>query len=306
MSNQHMGSEVAKLAAQLRDLRARRGNPTYESLGRMAGMSQATISRMLSGRVLPSWDVVALFIRALDREADVGPWRRQYSAALAEREEKREEARLRLELSSPQESSQLLAAATDLSGFQRALRELIRESGLSLREAAVQAGVARSTVSDALNGTRVPSRDVVAALARACGHPSDDWVNAADWLRDAQGKPPARDVSAVSSDTRVLASQVAEAGPADAMYALMAGAATRTPAEIAALALRLREQGHAEAADSLLAAVARVRAVDEVAAVAVALLEAARPVDVGAAEADEAAKAEPARFWRLGRRNSTA
>ncbi|MFF0298525.1 helix-turn-helix domain-containing protein [Kitasatospora sp. NPDC004614] len=68
--------------------------------------------------------------------------------------------------------------------FAERLREVRRESGLTLRQLAAISGYSHSTLSLAENGRRLPSWDVVAAFVQACGRKDIDrwrgWWDAAE------------------------------------------------------------------------------------------------------------------------------
>jgi hypothetical protein len=92
----------------------------------------------------------------------------------------------------------------DREAFIAALRGLKERSGLTYRqleERAAQVGDAlpRSTVSDVLNGTRMPSADLVAAFVRTCGDGGrvEEWIASYQQVAGQQAsgqvaRPPAR------------------------------------------------------------------------------------------------------------------
>lgn len=309
MSDRSSGPRGAELANRLRAFRAEHGSPTYESLSRVIHVSPATLSRLFNGQIVPGFWLVQSLVRVLDPNANLEPWRRLHWEAEKEFEERKAITKPRLTLSPRQESSPEQAAATDAAAFKHALRKMIDDSGLSLREAAARSRIARSTLSDALNGERLPSRETVAALARTCGAKEEDWVHAVDLLRGEPEGPRAVRAGNVGRETvhprDDLTARLTGATPAEAVQALLAGAATRPPADIAALAITLRQQGHTRAADSLLAEVARTRTIDEVAAIAVALLDTVQTPGQQPAKADEQEKPGPGRFWQPRRRSGT-
>ncbi len=67
------------------------------------------------------------------------------------------------------------AAAPQLREFTAQLRTLVDERFVSVQDVAKAAHVGRSTVYEALSGRRLPSRDVVLAIVRACGGQESDW-----------------------------------------------------------------------------------------------------------------------------------
>src|SRR4051794_34896851 len=68
-----------------------------------------------------------------------------------------------------------------LASLSQALRDLRDSAGPDappVAEVAERSGLPRSTLYAALRGNRLPSREVVAALARAWGGDESDWLRA--------------------------------------------------------------------------------------------------------------------------------
>jgi Helix-turn-helix domain len=60
------GGPIPVFAAQLRDLRAEAGRPSYRDLARKACYSRTALSEAAAGRELPSLSVTLAFVRACD------------------------------------------------------------------------------------------------------------------------------------------------------------------------------------------------------------------------------------------------
>ncbi|GIM80749.1 nSTAND1 domain-containing NTPase [Actinoplanes auranticolor] len=73
---------VQMLAAELRDLRRRAGNPGYRELASEAGYSVAALANAAGGRSLPSLPVTLAFVRACGGDPSV--WERRWRQASAE------------------------------------------------------------------------------------------------------------------------------------------------------------------------------------------------------------------------------
>jgi len=73
---------VQMLAAELRDLRQRAGNPGYRKLAAEAGYSVAALANAAGGRSLPSLPVTLAFVRACGGDPSV--WERRWRQAAAE------------------------------------------------------------------------------------------------------------------------------------------------------------------------------------------------------------------------------
>ncbi|MEU6927350.1 helix-turn-helix domain-containing protein [Streptomyces sp. NPDC046631] len=263
--NRKVGPAGAELVNRLRALRAEAGAPSLQAMARRSGASAATISRLLQGETLPSWEVVEGCIRTCLRrnvtDETLAEWRTMYLAARREREARtRRNPGLPIPDRGGHSWEQVLAEVEDVPGLQTALRMLLSESGLTMRDVQRRGTFSKSTISDALNRESPPTSHVVADIAKACGVPPAPWAGAADWLQRAA--LPVRQPDTV------------QPGPAEDLTGpLLAAAATRTPQEIARLARRLREGGRPELATRLLTETARSRGVDDVAAVGMALLD---------------------------------
>ncbi|MDJ1136964.1 helix-turn-helix domain-containing protein [Streptomyces iconiensis] len=113
-----------------------------------------------------------------------------------------------------------LRGVCDTPGLVDLLRKLKQRSGLTLRELEERArarGVflARSTVSDMLRGTRLPSRETLAAFVRACGAPETDvhaWLEARQRAEDGvrpSDQAPAPDPADAAGTVRTRSKAVA-------------------------------------------------------------------------------------------------
>ncbi|MEV0648117.1 helix-turn-helix domain-containing protein [Phytomonospora sp. NPDC050363] len=74
------GGPVAEFAGALRRLRDRSGALPYRTLARRANCAPSTLSDAAAGRRLPSWPVVAAFVRACG-VTDESPWLARWQAA---------------------------------------------------------------------------------------------------------------------------------------------------------------------------------------------------------------------------------
>lgn len=271
--------EVTELVRMLRRLRAAAGNPTLAAISRRTSVSVATLSRLFAGSTLPSRQAVVALAKALTTDGnELNAVNDLYLRALMERDRAR-----------PRHPRLTAASATgkdpELQQFQDNLQALVRSSGLSVRQLAARTGIARSTISDALHHTRLPRPDTVAAIAEACGDAPDSWKRAVTELARAheQAAKTAREESSPSpSDT------------------LIEAAVTRSPAEIAALAANLKDNGQSAVAARLVETAVKERTVEDVAALAVALLN---PTPDRDGEGESLAevppqKQEPTSWWR--------
>ncbi|MFH8701994.1 helix-turn-helix domain-containing protein [Streptomyces chartreusis] len=268
--NRQVGPEGAELVDRLRALRAETWSPSLQTMARRSGVSTTTISRFLRGETLPSWEVVEDCIRTCLRgnatDETLAEWRTMYLAARRERNARtRRNQGLPIPDREGRSWEDILAEVEDVPGLQTALRMLLSESGLTMRDVQRRGTFSKSTISDALNRESPPPPHVVANIAKACGVPPARWAGVADWLQPAA--LPVR-----QPDTVQPGSAEDLTGP------LLAAAATRTPQEIAWLARRLREGGRPKLATRLLAETARSRSIDDVAAVGMALLDEAESI----------------------------
>ncbi|MEU3909358.1 helix-turn-helix transcriptional regulator [Streptomyces goshikiensis] len=270
--------EAAELATELRRLRAARGNPTLSAICNATGRyaSIATLSRLFSGKALPSSAAVVLTARVLTDEAGVDVVRELYSRA--------KKAQLRARPLSAERwarplAGQLPGASIEVARFQDRLRALVAKAGLSVRELAYLSGVPRSTLGDALNHPRPPQPRVVAAIAKACGVPVGPWVRAARAANENVNEPvtvvsvqeiprPRPAAPAAENRNGQHGAEPARFSPSDV---LIEAAVTRPPDEIADLVMRLRASGDTALAARLLKTAAERRTVEDIAALALAL-----------------------------------
>ncbi|MFJ3891103.1 helix-turn-helix domain-containing protein [Streptomyces rubrogriseus] len=285
--NRKVGPAGAELVNRLRALRAEAGSPSLQAMA-YRSTSTATVSRLLRGETLPSWvvveDCVRICLRRNVTDKILAEWRSMYLAARRERD-----ARTRRNPGPPipdrggHSWERVLAEVEDVPGLQTALRMLLSESGLTMRDVQRRGTFSKSTISDALNRDRPPTPHVVADIAKACGVQPAPWAGVADWLQRVA--LPVRQPDTVQPE------------PAEDLTGpLLAAATTRTPQEIACLARRLREGGQPELATRLLTETARSRSVDDVAAVGIALLdeaESSRPATENRPSRQVAEEMEP-------------
>ncbi|MFJ4781664.1 helix-turn-helix domain-containing protein [Streptomyces sp. NPDC088762] len=270
--------EAAELASELRRLRAACGNPTLSAISNATNgyASIATLSRLFSGKALPSLAAVLFTARVLSGEDGVEVVRVLYSRAKKAQQRARP---LSAERRPRPLAGQVPVAGTEGVVFQDRLRALVAKAGLSVRELAYLSGVPRSTLGDALSHPRPPQPRVVAAIARACGVPAGPWVRAARAARENVDEPlsvvsireiPRSGLAAPASGNRNEQSgaQLAGFSPSDV---LIEAALTRPPGEIADLVTRLRASGDTALAERLLKVAAQRRTVEDVAALALAL-----------------------------------
>ncbi|MFJ2590861.1 helix-turn-helix transcriptional regulator [Streptomyces sp. NPDC087538] len=275
--------EAAELVRVLRRLRETHGNPTLAAISRRTGerVSAATLSRLFAGRNLPSMHAVYVTARALTRDtAELYAVRELYNRATQEQYRRRVR---------PDRRAPAVGTSKKDPGLQQLqddLEALALSAGLSVRQIAARTGIPKSTVGDALHYDRLPRPDVVAAIAGACGGDADAW------RRSAEDLVRAKEEAAKSGREHAAPS------PSEV---LIDAAVTRSPAEIAALATNLKGKGQTALATLLVETAVKERAVEDVTALAVALLgsgaEAEREHGVEVPEQ----KQEPPSSWRRWR-----
>jgi DNA-binding XRE family transcriptional regulator len=168
--------ELWALVAPLRDAKAerRRGQ---KQLARAAGVDRSTVSRWLSGRVLPPLEPLLLI--ATDLRADVAAVRSRWDQAAAAMRDPGARREAYLAGGAPPAR---LASHADLM---RAVRGLLRARGVSQRELERRdPRLRRSTVGAVLRAERGATLDMVNAITRACGvrgHAARAWADA--WER---------------------------------------------------------------------------------------------------------------------------
>ncbi|WP_143447137.1 nSTAND1 domain-containing NTPase [Kibdelosporangium aridum] len=123
---------MEELAAGLRELRRRAGNPGYRELAVRAGYSAASLANAAGGRQLPSLMVTLAFVRACD--GDTAEWERRWRHAATEKARSSEAAATDQRQSSEKSPYQGLAAygVEDSSlffGRQRVVAQLVSSCG---------------------------------------------------------------------------------------------------------------------------------------------------------------------------------
>ncbi|MFE3113735.1 helix-turn-helix domain-containing protein [Kitasatospora indigofera] len=170
------GTPEEALAAFLRSLRAATGL-TYRQMATLTGdVSAATLSRADGGRVTPKWAVVHSYVLAcgapaeqLERARELWARADRASAPAARGAEAARGRWLPGALRVPGDLAQAMAEVRQLCGGPT-LRQL------SQRAAASGMRLSRSTLSEALNGTRVPSCEVfVGYMTLMTGFPQSPW-----------------------------------------------------------------------------------------------------------------------------------
>ena len=168
--------ELWALVSPLRDaMRERRRG--QRQLARLAGVDRSTVSRWLSGRMLPPLE--PLLQIAADLHADVAAVEHQWvRAADAMRDP---QVRREAYLAGGAPPARMVSHAD----LRRALRRLLRARQISHRELELRdPHLRRSTVGAILSGERGASLDMVMAITRACGVQGDAaraWADA--WAR---------------------------------------------------------------------------------------------------------------------------
>ena len=175
----------------LRRLYQSAGAPPLRTISRHAHVSASTVSDLLRGARLPSWDITASVVRFLGGEEP--EWRERWQKA-------RDQARARPGNFSGQSAQGPPdpAAASSVEEFAVQLRRLKEASGLSYREIEAAASedrvegrlLSRSTIAEVLTGARsIPSPEFVAAFVSACGDiDADKWVAALKRLQGAESE----------------------------------------------------------------------------------------------------------------------
>ncbi|WP_327258053.1 helix-turn-helix domain-containing protein [Streptomyces sp. NBC_01244] len=279
--------EAVELVDELRRLRAARGNPTLSAICNATGgyASVATLSRLFSGKTLPSEGAVMATARALSDDNGAQAVGELYDRARRAWQRARPwalERRPRLPV-----GGRARKPDTDVERFQDSLRGLVAKAGLSVRELSHLSGVPRSTLGDALSCPRPPQPRVVAAIARACDVEVGPWVSVArnvfytsraEEVRVvAIGEVPAPRSEGPNPEPRGGERRAEQRGADPSGFSpsgvLIEAAVTRPPAEIAALVARLKAGGETELAARLLQTAAKQRTVEDIAALALALLE---------------------------------
>lgn len=285
----HMaGPEAAELAQALRRLRAAAGNPTLEKISHSIknSPSTASLSRLFNGRTLPAEPVVAaIAVALLDMKPDSSAHKGGRLGHVMDLYRKAKSAQnLRPGRTRPHgQDKPAHNGHVDPAPLQQALRKLIRHSGMSLERLAHAADVPKSTLHDALrHPTRPPSRRIVQKIAVACRVPPDPYLRMLDHLENerdllARRTEPERLAAAEPAKPPPAAAPASAPQPQPALDAplvetLVTAAATRPPAEIAALVAAMQAGGHTAVAARMVHQAAATRSVDDVTALALALL----------------------------------
>jgi transcriptional regulator with XRE-family HTH domain len=168
--------ELWALVMPLRDaMRERRR--AQKQLARVAGVDRSTVSRWLSGRILPPLE--PLLQIAADLHADVVTVGHQWELAADVMQDPRERRDAYLAGGAPP------ARMVSHADLMQALRRLLRARGISQRELERRdPRLRRSMVGAMLRGERGASLDMVTAITRACGVQGDAaraWADA--WAR---------------------------------------------------------------------------------------------------------------------------
>ncbi|MFI5839743.1 helix-turn-helix transcriptional regulator [Catenuloplanes sp. NPDC051500] len=215
--------ELAALAEHLRRLRGVSGK-TYPELERAGGYSASVFSRAASGDALPTWQVARAYGTACgaDEPALRDVWERARNALDRQR--------------SSAGAEDAPAGPTD---FNLRLRELIRRNGTQ-RSVAARANYSPSTVSAALNATRVPSAEFVARILAGLDLPAADRARWQHWREalttsDPQFDPPPPSGGVAPAEPQIPAARLPES-PAG-LPALPSAVAVLGPIVLAALLL---------------------------------------------------------------------
>ncbi|WP_033342927.1 helix-turn-helix transcriptional regulator [Catenuloplanes japonicus] len=214
--------ELAALAEHLRRLRAVSGK-TYPELERAGGYSASVFSRAASGDALPTWQVALAYGTACgaDEPALRVVWEQARDALDRQR--------------SSAGADDAPAGPTD---FNLRLRELIRGRGTQ-RAVAARANYSPSTVSAALNATRVPSPEFVDRILAGLDLPVDEHARWQEWRAALTLPDPPSFAAARATDDQDLEDQgrggTAGAVPSGAGHG--EGAASEAPFRPSALAV---------------------------------------------------------------------
>jgi transcriptional regulator with XRE-family HTH domain len=160
---------VQDFADRLREEKDRAGL-SYREIAAIAYRDHSQMVRAAKGAVLPSWNVTRAFLKGCGiPQHQLGPWRQLWSATrvFLEAEEKLQQAKVELAVgTSVARRGSGLRLTKDWLEVQKcntpaqlgvALRHLLEHNGLTFRrQAAVTTGVPKSTLSDWIEGKRVP------------------------------------------------------------------------------------------------------------------------------------------------------
>lgn len=201
---------LEELAGRLRELREGYGNPSYRAMARKALYSHTALVRAAGGKIFPSWDLTAAFVKACD--GDLDHWRsvwtfyeRKYHAgnagtrdgdAAPEAVVNKPIRRDSTAADSDEPARPDPAGITNRAELTAALRSMRLESGMSLRNVqqasmrhthTISAKYARnglpiSTTSNLCNTTltQFPEYEAVHVFLLAMGVPEDELIR---WRR---------------------------------------------------------------------------------------------------------------------------
>jgi exopolysaccharide biosynthesis polyprenyl glycosylphosphotransferase len=172
------------------ELRRLRGDRTYRELAAETGRSTATLRAAASGEHLPTWKVTSAFTAACGGDADTVRklWEEACRAAGQPVPDD-----YHLPAGPPVPVRKEVTSARQLVDMMKSLRRWADNP--SLAELNKRAGghnlLPPSTVSDILNGQRLPRLELVLAFVRACGLDDDQiaaWKAAWAELKETEGK----------------------------------------------------------------------------------------------------------------------
>lgn len=194
---------VSALAAQLNELR-NRSRMSYRMLSAKTNYSRSTLASAVGGDRLPSWSVVAAYVRACG--GDEPEWRARWDEARA-RHRGQDQRRAPLPSAStpePPTAADLDSVATP-ADLTAALKQLWTASGqASMRQLAADSGnvLGRATIHDLLNGVRAkPEWSTVWKLIRVLHGPDEipdraawraAWGRAREWAESESRRPLSR------------------------------------------------------------------------------------------------------------------
>ncbi|MGW1643168.1 hypothetical protein [Streptomyces lavendulae] len=185
-----------ELVEELRRLRADCGNPTLETISRATeGMvSTATLSRLFSGTVMPSWRTVmstaGVLVEMCGAPVPVREQLLREVGALYDRAKLAQLARTPgMKGPAPRGRPPNLPG----SRLQAELWALIRSRGFTLRELGDRVAYGKSALSDALGGKRLPSPYMVSRIARECSVPAEPLLRALSELQQDRELERARE-----------------------------------------------------------------------------------------------------------------
>lgn len=142
----------------LRDQLSERGL-THGQLAIQIGVSRPTISRALSGNVVPSKPVIYQIAITLNADLERALRRRQHAEHILRKFVQQQHYL----------AKERAPVAWDAHGLRNALRQLMRQHGVSQLTVSQVATIPTSTISAALCGHRIMTREVIHAILNTCG-----------------------------------------------------------------------------------------------------------------------------------------